>query len=174
MRRLILRIAAGLTLLMIAGVIFVRGRGISNQRAPLPGEARFARAAWRFMIPADARNSVNPVPDTPEVLEHALAHFADHCAICHDNDGGGDTTIGRRIFPPAPDMRGTGTQELTDGELFYAIEQGIPWTAMPGWSTGIALHRCSWCSCPGAVEILEENCASDAEFFGIRRWPISR
>ena len=33
-------------------------------------------------------------------------------------------------------MRAARTQRLTDGELFYAIEQGIPWTAMPGWSNG--------------------------------------
>ena len=33
-------------------------------------------------------------------------------------------------------MREASTQRLTDGELFYAIEQGIPFTAMPGWATG--------------------------------------
>jgi hypothetical protein len=33
-------------------------------------------------------------------------------------------------------MRDARTQTLTDGELFYAIEQGIPWTAMPAWGTG--------------------------------------
>jgi hypothetical protein len=33
-------------------------------------------------------------------------------------------------------LRARPTQALTDGELFYAIEQGIPWTAMPGWTTG--------------------------------------
>ena len=44
--------------------------------------------------------------------------------------------IGRRIFPPSPDMRAASTQSLTDGELFYAIEHGIPWTGMPAWETG--------------------------------------
>jgi hypothetical protein len=33
-------------------------------------------------------------------------------------------------------MRTARTQRLSDGELFYAIERGVPWTAMPGWSTG--------------------------------------
>jgi hypothetical protein len=33
-------------------------------------------------------------------------------------------------------MRSAAGQRLTDGELFYAIEQGIPWTAMPGWGNG--------------------------------------
>ena len=39
-------------------------------------------------------------------------------------------------LPPTPDIRDSTTQNLTDGELFYAIEQGIPWTAMPAWSNG--------------------------------------
>jgi hypothetical protein len=43
--------------------------------------------------------------------------------------------IGRNVFPPAPDMREKRTQALTDGELFYAIEHGIPFTAMPAWGT---------------------------------------
>ena len=33
-------------------------------------------------------------------------------------------------------MRAARTQGLSDGELFYAIERGIPWTAMPAWETG--------------------------------------
>lgn len=40
------------------------------------------------------------------------------------------------MYPPAPDFRASPTQSLTDGELFYAIEQGIPWTGMPAWTTG--------------------------------------
>jgi mono/diheme cytochrome c family protein len=65
-----------------------------------------------------------------------MAHFADHCATCHANDGSGDTTLGRNMYPPAPDLRAAGTQRLTDGELFYAIESGIPWTGMPAWGNG--------------------------------------
>ena len=67
-----------------------------------------------------------------------MAHYADHCANCHANDGSGDTEMGRGLFPKAPDMRLAGTQELSDGELFYIIEHGIRFTGMPGWSTGTA------------------------------------
>jgi hypothetical protein len=30
-------------------------------------------------------------------------------------------------------MRGPGTQALTDGELFYIIENGVRFTGMPAW-----------------------------------------
>ena len=145
MRRLLIwfAIVAGMTLIVL--LVFVRGMGISTKRNPPAIEERFAKAAWRFLIPPDIRRAANPVPDTPDVLQHALEHFADHCAICHANDGSGDTIFGRRQYPPVPDLREPPSRDLTDGELFYAIEQGIPWTGMPGWATGTSEgERESW------------------------------
>lgn len=46
----------------------------------------------------------NPIPLTPEVLDRARAHFADHCALCHGNDGRGMTTMGQSLYPKASDM----------------------------------------------------------------------
>ena len=127
-------IVTGAGLLIVLAL--VRGMGITARREPPAVEKRVAKAAWRFLGPGDVRDANNPVPNTPDVIRDALAHFADHCAICHANDGSGDTPIGRRTYPPAPDLRASASQALSDGELFYAIEQGIPWTAMPGWRTG--------------------------------------
>src|SRR5262245_36888837 len=126
-------------------VFVVRGAGITARRDPWPLEAKVARASWRFLVPAGARTAANPVPATADVLRDASAHWADHCATCHGSDGSGQSPIGRRVFPPTPDLRDATTQNLTDGELFYAIEQGIPWTAMPAWGNGTAEgERESW------------------------------
>jgi mono/diheme cytochrome c family protein len=70
------------------------------------------------------------------VQTEALEQYADHCAICHATDGSGDTQIGRALYPRVPDMRGSETQRLTDGELFSIIEHGIRLTGMPAWGTG--------------------------------------
>jgi hypothetical protein len=64
------------------------------------------------------------------------AHFADHCASCHANDGGGATELGRNMFPRAPDMRLPDTQNLTDGEIYWVIANGIRLTGMPAWGPG--------------------------------------
>ena len=132
------RVASVLVVAILFGVgWWLHGRGISAvSRQPLPLEANLAEAAWRFLVPVAVRTATNPVVATPAVLKEAREHWADHCALCHGNDGSGETQLGRRVYPPVPDMRGARTQALTDGELFYAIEQGIPWTAMPGWTTG--------------------------------------
>ena len=137
-------IVSSLVVALFAALVF-RGNGISARRTPWPGEVGLATALWRFMVPTGMRRAPNPVPNTPEILNAALEHFADHCATCHANDGSGDTAIGRNLFPRAPDMRQPGTQALTDGEIFYAIEQGIPWTGMPAWATNTAEgQRQSW------------------------------
>lgn len=84
-------------------------------------------------MPAEAKSKMNPIPNSPEVIADARAHWADHCASCHANDGSGDTVVGKNLYPPAPDMRLPATQQLADGELFYIIQNGIRLTGMPGW-----------------------------------------
>ncbi len=99
-------------------------------------ETLIARWARSESFPAAARSQPNPVPNTAEVLADARAHWSDHCATCHANDGSGDTEMGRNTYPPAPDMRSPATQRLTDRELFYIIQNGIRFTAMPAWGGG--------------------------------------
>jgi mono/diheme cytochrome c family protein len=114
----------------------ITSRGLSTRTAPSLIETVLARAARQLAIPRALRNARNPVPPSPEMLEEALAHFADHCASCHGNDGSGDTEMGRSFYPPAPDMRLAATQDLSDGTLFAIIENGIRLTGMPAWGTG--------------------------------------
>ncbi len=95
-----------------------------------------ARKAHRLAIPANARLAQNPVLASAEELRDARLHFADHCAICHANDGGGKTMVGDGLYPKPPDLRLEETQNLTDGELFWIIENGVRFTGMPAFSTG--------------------------------------
>ena len=110
--------------------------GFSAKDEPPGLETAIARAMRRYAAPADLQGRKNPLRLTPAVLEEGKAHFADHCAICHANDGSGDTPIGQALYPKAPDMRERATQALTDGELFYIIRNGVRFTGMPGWGTG--------------------------------------
>lgn len=121
------------------------GRGLSTRAEPSGIEELLARTMRRLATPSNVRSMTNPVELTPEVLEDGLEHFADHCASCHANNGSGDTEIGRNLYPRAPDMRAAPTQELSDGELFSIIENGIRLTGMPAWGTGTPEgQRASW------------------------------
>jgi mono/diheme cytochrome c family protein len=125
-------------LAMVAGFIWITSRGISAKVQPGRVETVIARTMRRAAIPRDARDRRNPVSRTPEVIAEGLSHYADHCSACHANDGSGETEIGLGLYPKPPDMRRQPTQSLTDGELFYIIENGVRLTGMPAWSTGHA------------------------------------
>jgi mono/diheme cytochrome c family protein len=120
-------------------------RGLSTRSEPSRVERLAARAMRRLATPNAVRSLANPVQPTEAVLEEGLHHFADHCATCHANNGSGDTVIGRGLYPRAPDMRAAPTQELSDGELFSIIENGIRLTGMPAWGTSTPEgERASW------------------------------
>ena len=59
-------------------------RGFSTHDEPSRIEAWAARSARHWSTPADLRGTRNPLPLTPQVLAEARAHWADHCASCHD------------------------------------------------------------------------------------------
>ncbi len=130
-------IAIGLVLVVAVTVLaYFIGGGVSARPAPGRGETFVARAVRNMAIAWHTTNVVNPVPPSEDVLAEGRAHFADHCASCHANNGSGDAEMGRGLYPRAPDMRLPATQRLSDAQLFYIIENGIRLTGMPGWSTG--------------------------------------
>jgi mono/diheme cytochrome c family protein len=133
-RMLIAALVLAGVIALVVGLWLIRG-GISAKATPGEFETTLARRARTLAIPRSARDMRNPVPLTPEVLAEGREHFADHCAICHGNDGSGDTEVGRGLYPRAPDMRQPATQSLPDGELFYIIENGVRLTGMPAWAS---------------------------------------
>lgn len=131
-------VAVGVLVVLLAGVALVRVRtnGISTRTQPMAVERLIARLAWRAALPRRAQAARNPVPFSDAAWAESREHFADHCASCHANDGSGDTSIGRNLYPQAPDMRLAGTQGLTDGELYWIIANGVRLTGMPAWGAG--------------------------------------
>jgi len=141
------------SLWIVLGLVLLLGSGLwfsgliphccGARQSPSRMEAALARWFRSLSAPSGAMQSKNPFTTSPELLQESARHFADHCAACHDNDGSGNTEIGRNLFPPAPDMRQAATQRLSDGELYYIIHNGIRWTGMPAWGEP-ADDRDSW------------------------------
>ena len=144
-KRSILPLVFLIALVGLAGWGFrIIRQGFSARDNPSWIEARVARAVRRLSIPASARDARNPFMPTPEVVTDARKHFADHCATCHGNNGSGDTEIGRSLYPKAPDMRLPQTKNLTDGEIYYIIHNGIRLTGMPAWGEAGEKDDDSW------------------------------
>jgi mono/diheme cytochrome c family protein len=119
-------------------------RGVSARDEPTRIETVIARTFRHVAIPATWRNLANPVGQSEEVVGRGLRHFADHCATCHGNDGRGNTTLGRRMYPPAPDMTLDATQKLSDGELYAIIQNGVRLTGMPAFGEGRTDDEETW------------------------------
>ena len=127
-----------LTIAILLGVFLVVGyASIGNlfSAAARPGrlESAVAIRVRNLSIPADARAARNPFAGAKDAWREGADHFNDHCSTCHGEDGRGGGEIGAHLYPPVPDMTRPRTQDLTDGEIFYIIANGVRWTGMPAW-----------------------------------------
>ncbi len=136
--KLLLVTVAAIVVVLVLGSIATLRYGFSTHDEPTRIEAAIAQTVRHWAVPSDLRDRKNPIPLTPEVLAEARAHFADHCATCHGNDGKGQSGMGKQMYPKTPDLTLAGTQSLSDGELFSIIENGVRLTGMPGFGTGTA------------------------------------
>jgi mono/diheme cytochrome c family protein len=131
-------------IVMVVGIVGALGwigyqlftTGFSAKTEPHALEVFIARQVRHLAIPIEQRDAQNPIPLSPDVIKESLAHFADHCALCHANDGSGQTPIGKNVNPKALDLRLPDIRSMSDGEIFRVIHNGIRFTAMPAWGEG--------------------------------------
>jgi len=140
---ILLGFVIAIALMAVAAASVMHG-GLSSRANPTALETMMAREVRHMAIPKSARKLQNPVAETPENLRDARLHFADHCAICHANDGSSDTPFGRNLYPKPPDLRREQTQKLADGEIFWIIENGVRFTGMPAFGGAHGSEEDSW------------------------------
>ena len=117
--------------------------GFSARAAPSRTESILAAYARDTAMPSSAKTLKNPIHFSSDVQRETMAHFADHCAVCHANNGSGQTMFGQGMYPRPPDLRIARTQSMTDGELFYIVENGIRMSGMPAFG-GEGTADASW------------------------------
>ena len=141
---LLLLIGVALAGVAVAFAVSILHDGLSSRATPTAVEAALARNLRHLVISSTARSAQNPLLDSPEDQRDARRHFADHCAICHANDGSGDSAFGAGLYPKPPDLRLPRTQDLSDGEMFWIIENGVRFTGMPAFGGAHGSEQDSW------------------------------
>jgi predicted CXXCH cytochrome family protein len=131
---------AGAAFVASAAAVFLLWRGFRATSVPSHIETVVARTMRNLAIPHQARIQQNPLRATPENLEAGREDFLARCAVCHGFDGSGRTPAGQGLYPRVPDLCAEQTQNLTDGELGFIIENGVQLTGMPAWG---AAHQAS-------------------------------
>jgi mono/diheme cytochrome c family protein len=114
------------------GLTLVR-RGFSALGTPSAVEEFAATTARKLALPSSYRQLRNPLTPSTENIRGGMEHFSYHCSECHSNDGGGQTVFGKGLYPKPPDLRAAGTQNKSDGELYYTIENGVRLSGMPAF-----------------------------------------
>jgi predicted CXXCH cytochrome family protein len=124
------------TVLAVVALLYqtiVPGLSVARREAPRI-EVMLATWLLRQSVPAEARNAVSPLGDNPDPAAIAAGAelYRQKCEVCHGYDGAGRTEMGAGQYPRPPALRPT-TAELSDGEIFYHIRNGIRNTGMPAW-----------------------------------------
>jgi len=118
---------------MAAALYFVALPGLSVARSEPPRiEVDVATWLLRHSVPAADRDRENPLAADAASAAAGRELFRQKCESCHAYDGSGKTEMGAGSYPRPPDLRGL-LDELSDGEIFYHIRNGIRNTAMPAW-----------------------------------------
>ncbi len=147
MRRVIDALGICFLLVLLSGAIYAAWmvhHGFSTRTPPGALESSVAESIRDLAIPSRYKSLKNPVTVSSDVLREGMEHWADHCATCHANNGGGDTMYGKTLYPRPPDMRQKGTQEMSDGELYYTIQNGIMLSGMPAFGSPGDNDQDSW------------------------------
>ncbi len=142
MKRLLTILLVLILAMAVAGLLYARSltrRGFSAHDQPIGLQETFlARTMQSASIPdacSERAQSVDEPRHPRRDGRGARRHFADHCSVCHGNDGLaasrkralGDSILQAAGHAPARDA------EPDDGELYYIIENGVRMTGMPAW-----------------------------------------
>jgi predicted CXXCH cytochrome family protein len=122
-----------LLVIVLFGVALLIHRGFRATNQPSGLETVVARAARNYSIPSAAGHEKNPLDASAQNLQDGRDEFLAKCQACHGHDGSGLTPVGQSLYPRVPDLRAAPSQNLTDGEIHYIIENGVELTGMPAW-----------------------------------------
>jgi hypothetical protein len=130
--------------LLIGCGYLLRRHEWSTRNPPGRMETFLAASLRSWSVPPASRKLANPVACSDASVLEARAHWADHCATCHGNNGSGETMLGKTMYPRPPDMRLPETQGQSDGMLYYTIKNGVQFTGMPAFGEPGDADLASW------------------------------
>ena len=123
---------AGVVVVFVAFGVLWHG-GFSSRPEPSNMEASIAMKAYDSSTPERYEKMQNPLSAHGIDLIEAGGHYEEHCAVCHGDDGSGNPKFHGIMYPRPTDLRSEETQEMSDGELYWVIKNGVRWSGMPAF-----------------------------------------
>ncbi len=136
MKKLLVGIAIGVCLPLVAGYLFVRlgGMPVAAKGVPLPFERMIAKMAIRAAVAKEAGRA-SPVPADETNLMAGAEVYREQCAVCHGLPNSTRTAIAKGLFPKPPQffLEGEDVSDDPVGETFWKARNGMRLTGMPGF-----------------------------------------
>src|SRR5258708_13566525 len=132
-RRVVIPLIIAVILLGAIYLAWLVNRGFSAADQPSALESVIARTVRNFSIPRRAKLEKNPLVGTPGNVEKARNYYDERCVSSHGKTDGSQPAIGQNLYPKAPNLALTGTEQLSDAEIHYIIRNGFRMTGMPAW-----------------------------------------
>lgn len=121
-------------LIVVGGLLaFLLSPEILKHRSPAPGEEAIGGLTISRAIDASYKDKDNPVALNDANVASARAVYIANCSVCHGASGKGDAPIGRNLFPPAANLLDSKIAEMSDGEMFWIVENGLAFVGMPSF-----------------------------------------
>jgi mono/diheme cytochrome c family protein len=122
-------------ILVIVVPLLVAALGIVNVSAqgswgPLDPLLDFASSR---SIAFHGKDQTNPYANDPEAIETGMHHYKEMCVVCHSAPGLDKSEIAEGLNPGAPNLASPDSQEMTDGQIFWIIANGVRSTGMPAF-----------------------------------------
>jgi mono/diheme cytochrome c family protein len=134
--KIITGIILGILLIAAAAVVILYSGYISMAATSKPSriEEKIAEILFERSVERRAPTQKNPYSkDDPAVLADGMDHYEENCVICHGAPGVEASEIGKGLNPPAPLLDDPEILEMSDGEFYWTIQNGIRMTGMPAF-----------------------------------------
>jgi mono/diheme cytochrome c family protein len=127
--------AAALVGVIAAGIVALAmwSHGFNSRAQPPDMEANVAMSVHDSAIPGRYETMKNPLDPGSIDLVAAGADYEKHCADCHGDTGDGKTKFNGIMYPRPANLLSDDAREMSDGELYFVINQGIRYTGMPAF-----------------------------------------
>jgi mono/diheme cytochrome c family protein len=125
-------VLVGMVLAALVGLFAVPASGIVRMTSMGQTDLLdwWGQTCWESSLRWRASDASIPASaDSAEGFEH----YASTCLQCHGAPGIGPVAWSQHMRPRPPELWENSTQEMTDGQLFYVIRNGVRMTGMPAF-----------------------------------------
>ena len=132
MKKYLSGVVSGIVLCVVVPLLVLATGWVDFGASAKPGLVERSLAPWAVDHSRSRRapKMANPYAGAADALSTGLGHYRENCVMCHGAPDIEESEVSQGLNPKAPHLDDT---DLSDGELFWTIKNGIRMTGMPAF-----------------------------------------